>query len=106
MFGKIFACLHLVKFNIDFVVIVFRRLETQDVPGANFGYIGTMLGSTFHSLFLSQQTLMYDSDEYKPNGNLSMQNAIGTETLAAPIYKENPNAIVPSGTFCEQSITD
>ena len=36
---------------------------------------------------------MYDVDENKSNGNLRMQNARGNETLAAPMYEENPNQL-------------
>ena len=31
----------------------------------------------------------------KTNGNLRVQNAIGNETLAAPMYEENPNHLYP-----------
>ena len=38
---------------------------------------------------------MYETDENKNNGNLRMQNVTGNETLAAPMYEENPTSLYP-----------
>ena len=51
-----------------------------------------MLGTTFHLFVLSLQTPMYETDENKNNGNIRMQNVTGKETLAAPMYEENPTS--------------
>ena len=48
---------------------------------------------------------MHETDENKKNGNLPMQNVIGKETLAAPMYKKT-NFVIPSCTDCEQSNAD
>ena len=52
-----------------------------------------MPGATFYLFFLSIQIPLYKTDENKINGNLPTQNAIGNETLAAPLYEENPNQL-------------
>ena len=54
-----------------------------------------MLGATFHLFVLSLQTPMYETDENKNNGNLGMQNITSNETLAAPMYEENPTSLYP-----------
>ena len=54
-----------------------------------------MLGATFYLFILSIQIPMYKTDENKINGNLPTENAIGNETLAAPLYEENPNQLYP-----------
>ena len=54
-----------------------------------------MLGATFHLFVLSVQTPMYETDEKKNNGNLRMQKVTGNETLAAPMYEENPTSLYP-----------
>ena len=95
MFGKFFACFLLVKFIIDVVVIVLRGLENRKVSGATFGFVRTMLGATFHLFVLSLQTPTYETDENKNNGNIRMQNVTGNETLAAPMYEENPTSLYP-----------
>ena len=38
---------------------------------------------------------MYEIDENKNNGNIRMQNVTGNETLAAPMYEENPTSLYP-----------
>ena len=38
---------------------------------------------------------MYETDENKNNGNIRMQNVTGNETLAAPMYEENPILLYP-----------
>ena len=38
---------------------------------------------------------MYKTDLNKNNGNPGMRNAIGIETLAAPMCEENPNQLYP-----------
>ena len=93
--GNFFACFLLVKFLIDVVVIVLRGLEIRKVSGATFGFVRTMLGATFHLFVLSLQTPMYETDENKNNGNNRMQNVIGNETLAAPMYEQNPTSLYP-----------
>ena len=93
--GNFFACFLLVKFLIDVVVIVLRGLEIRKVSGATFGFVRTMLGATYHLFVLSLQTPMYETDENKNNGNLRMQNITGNETLAAPMYEENPTSLYP-----------
>ena len=35
---------------------------------------------------------MYETDETKKNGILRMKNVTGNETLAAPMYEENPTS--------------
>ena len=95
MFGNFFACFLLVKFIIDVVVIVLRGLEIRKVSGATFGFVRTMLGATFHLFVLSLQTSMYETDENKNNGNLRVQNVTDNETLAAPMYEENPTSLYP-----------
>ena len=82
----------LVKFLIDVVVFVLRGLE---VFGATFGFVTTILGASFHLFFLSLQTPIYDTDENNNSGNPSLQNAIGNEPLAAPMFEENPNSFYP-----------
>ena len=79
---------------IDIVVIVFRGLAIRKVSGATFGFVRTMLGATFHLFVLSLQTPMYETDE---NKNIRVQNVTGKETLAAPMYKENPTSLYPHG---------
>ena len=91
--GNFFASFLLVKFLIDVVVIVLRRLEIRKVSGAFFGFVRTMLGATFHLFVLSLQTPMYETDKNKNNGNIRMQNVTGNETLAAPMYEENPTSL-------------
>ena len=85
----------MVKFIIDVVVIVLRGLEVRKVSGATFGFVRTMLGATFHLFVLLLQTPMYETDENKNNGNIRMQNVTGNETLAAPMYEENPTLLYP-----------
>ena len=93
--GNFFACFLLVKFIIDVVVIVLRGLEFRKVFGATSGFVRILLGATFHLFVLSLQTPMYENDENKNNGNLRMQNITGNETLAAPMYEENPTSLYP-----------
>ena len=93
--GNFFGCFLLVKFLIDVVVFVLRGLEIRKVSGATFGFVRTMLGATFHLFVLSLQTPMYETDENKNNGNIRMQNVTGNETLAAPMYEENPTSLYP-----------
>ena len=93
--GNFFACFLLVKFLIDVVVIVLRGVEIRKVSGATFGFVRTMLGATFDLFVLSLQTPMYETDENKNNGNIRMQNVTGNETLAAPMYEENPTSLYP-----------
>ena len=38
---------------------------------------------------------MYEADENKNNGKVRMQNGTGKETLAAPMYEENPTLLYP-----------
>ena len=95
MFGKLFACFLLVKFLIDVVVIVLCGLEIRKVLGATFSFVRTRLRATFHLFVLSLQTLMYETDENKMNGNLGMQNITGNETLAAPMYEEKSTSLYP-----------
>ena len=95
MFWKLFSCFLLVKFNIDVVVIVLHELKIGKGSVANFGFVRTMLGAIFHLFVLSLQTPMYETDENKNNGNLRMQNVTGNETLAAPMYEENPTSLFP-----------
>ena len=52
-----------------------------------------MLGAIFHLFVLSLQTPMYETDENENNGNLRMQNVTGNDTLAAPMYDENPTSL-------------
>ena len=52
-----------------------------------------MLGETFHLFVLSLQTPMCATDANKKIGNLCMQNVIGNENLAAPMYEENPTSL-------------
>ena len=92
--GNFVACFLLVKFIIDIVVIVLRGLEIRKVSGALFGFVRTMLRATFHLFVLSLQTPMYETDENK-NVNRRMQNVTGNETLAAPMYEENPTSLYP-----------
>ena len=54
-----------------------------------------MLGATFHLFVLSLQTPMYETDENENIGNIRMQNVTGNETLAAPMYEENPTSLYP-----------
>ena len=54
-----------------------------------------MQGATFHLSILSLQTPMCETDENRNNGNLLVQNAIGSETLAAPMYEDIPNQLYP-----------
>ena len=96
-------------FIVDVVVFVLRELEISLVSGAIFGFARTMLGATFHLFVLSLQTPMYETDEKKNNGNLRMQNITGNETLAAPMFEENPTALYPhtvNSRYCEQSNSD
>ena len=93
--GNFFACFRLVKFIIDVVVIVLRGLEIQKLSDATFGFVRTMLGATVHLFVLSLQTPMYKTDENKNNGKIRMQNVTDNETLAAPMYKENPTSLYP-----------
>ena len=93
--GNFFACFLLVKFIIDVVVIVLRGLEIRKVSGATFGFVRTMLGATFHLFVLSLQTPMYETDENNKNDNIRMQNVAGNETLAAPMYEEDPTSLYP-----------
>ena len=85
----------MVKFIIDVVVIVLPGLEFRKVSGAIFGFVRTMLGATFHLFVLSRQTPLYETDENKNNGKIRMQNVTGNETLAAPMYDENPTSLYP-----------
>ena len=80
---------------MDVVVIVLRGLEIRKVSGATFGFVRTMLGAIFHLFALPLQTPMYETDENKNNANLRMQKVTGNETLAAPMYEENPTALYP-----------
>ena len=93
--GNVFACFLLVKFIIDVVVIALRGLEIRKVSGATFRFARTMLGATFHLFVLSLQTPTYGTDENKNNGNIRIQNVTGNETLAAPMYEENPTSLYP-----------
>ena len=93
--GNFFACFFLVKLFIDFVVIALRGLEIRKVSGPLFGFVRTMLGATFQLFILSLQTPMYETDENKNNGKVRKQNATGKETLAAPMYEENPTLLCP-----------
>ena len=93
--GNFFACFLLMRFLIDVVVIVLRGLEIRKVSGATFGFVRTMLGAIFHLFVLLLQTPMYETDENKNNGNIRMQNVTGNETLAAPMYEENPTSLYP-----------
>ena len=94
----------MVKFIIDFVVIVLRGLEIRKVAGVTFGFVRTMLGATFHLFVLSLQTPMYETDENKNNENIRMQNVTGNETLAAPMYEENPTSLYPHVHFVNNPI--
>ena len=49
---------------------------------------------------------MYETDENKNKSNLRMQNAIGNETLATPMYEENPKQLHPQVYFVKQSNAD
>ena len=60
--GNFFAGFLLVKFIIGVVVIVLRGLEIRKISGTTFGFVGTMLGATFHLFVLSLQTPMYETD--------------------------------------------
>ena len=91
--GNFFACFLLLKFLIDVVVIVLRGLEIRKVSGATFGFVRTMLGATFQLFVLSLQTPMYETEENKNSGKIRMQNVTGNETLAAPMYEENPTSL-------------
>ena len=93
--GNFFACFILVKFSIDVVVIVLRGLEIRKVSGVTFGFVRTTLGATFHLFVPSLQTPMLETNENKNNGNIRMQNVTGNETLAAPMYEENPTSLYP-----------
>ena len=93
--GNFFACFPLVKFVIDVVVFVLRGLEIRKVSGAIFGFVRTKLGATFHLFVLSLQTPLYETDENKNYGNLRTQNVTVNETLAAPMYEENPTSLYP-----------
>ena len=66
-----------------------------EVSGATFGFLKTMLGATFQLFVLSLQTPKYETDENENNGNLRMQNVTGNETVAAPMYEENPTSLYP-----------
>ena len=90
--GNFFACFLLVKVTID-VLFVLRGLEIRKVSGATF--LRTMLAATFHLFILSLHTPMHHSDENKAKGNLGVQNTIGIETLAPPMYEENSNHLHP-----------
>ena len=83
------------NFFIDVFVIVLRGFQIRKVSVVSFGLVKTMLGAAFHLLILSLQTPMYKTDENKNNGELRMLNAIGNETLEAPMYEENPNEMYP-----------
>ena len=63
-----------------------------------------MLGATFQLFILSLQTPMYHTDENKSNDNLHVQNISGMETLAAPMYEENPNELYPLVNFVNNPI--
>ena len=102
--GNSFACFLLVKFIIDVVVFVLRGFENRKVSGATFGFVRTMLGATFHLFVLSLQTPIYETDEDKNNGNFRMQNVTGNETLAAPMYEENPTSLYPHVHFVNNPI--
>ena len=52
MFAKLFPRFFLIKFNTDVVVFVLRGFEIQNVSGAFFGFVRTMLGEFFHFLIL------------------------------------------------------
>ena len=93
--GNFFACFLLVKFSIDVVVFVLRGLEIRKVSGATFGLVRTMIGATFHLFVLSLQTPKHETDENKNDGMVRMQNVTGYETLAAPMYEENPTSLYP-----------
>ena len=93
--GNTFACFFLVKFITDAIIIVLRGLEIRNIPGATFGFVRIMLGATIHFFVLSLQTPMYETDENKIIGNLRMQNVTRNETLAAPMYEENPTSFYP-----------
>ena len=54
-----------------------------------------MLGGTFHFFIFSLQTPMYEADESKNFGNLRWHIVTGNETLAAPMYEENPTSLHP-----------
>ena len=93
--GNFFACFFLVKFIIDVVVTVLRRLEIRKVSAATYGFVRTMQGATFHLFVLSLQIPMYETDENKNNGNLRMQNVTGNESLTAPMYEEKQTSLYP-----------
>ena len=95
MFGKIFCLFPFGKVFFDVVVIVLRGFEIRKVSGATFGCVRTMLGATLQLFVLSLQTPMYETDENKNNGNPRMQNVTDNETLAAPMYEENPTSLSP-----------
>ena len=102
--GNFFACFLLVKFLIDVVFIVLRGLEIRKVSGATFSFVRTVLGATFHLFVLSLQTPMYETNENKNNGTIRMQNVTGNETLAAPIYEDNPTSLYPPVHFVNNPI--
>ena len=63
--ANFFACFLLVKFIIDFFVIVLQGLENRKISGATLGFVRTMLGATFHLFVLTLQTPKYETDETK-----------------------------------------
>ena len=94
------------KYIFDVVVIVFRRHEIQNVPGANFEFVRTIPGAVFSLFILSLQTPIYDSDENKTNANLHVRNTIGNEALAAPMYEKNPNHLYPQVQIVTNSMAN
>ena len=93
------ASLVSVKFIFDVVVIVLRGLGFRKNSGATFGFVRNLLGATYRFLILSFKTPMYETGEKKHNGILRMQNAMNNETLAAPMFTENPNQLYPDVHF-------
>ena len=79
----------------DVAVFVLRGLEIRKVSGATFAFVKTMVGATFHLFVLSLQTPVYETDGNKNNGNLRMQKVTGNETMAPPLYEENPTSLYP-----------
>ena len=93
--GNFSVCFLLLKFIIDFVVIVVRGPEVRKSSGATFGFVRPMIDATFHFFVLSLRTPISETDENKIVGNLGVQNVTGKETLAAPTYEENPTSLYP-----------
>ena len=54
-----------------------------------------MLGATFHLFVLLLQTPMCETDKNENNGHLHLRKVTGKDTLAAPMYEENPTSLYP-----------